>query len=175
MRLAIALALTLLTIASVAAAPKKRAPARRPAKRAPAKPVVPPAARYTVSTSAQDLESLRAESRLAQFVRALQRGRRQKASTYLSSRVGPAARRALIEKKWIPARVGAKGEFSQVFFWRDIQIRTQRVRGDRRDLVISPRTIPFDFKRKKSRTTGILEVPMLKERGEWWVDLRPGR
>lgn len=158
------LAVTLLLFcAPLAAAPRP----------APKRPAVPLTARYTISTSAQDMESLRAESRLAQFVRALQEGRRAKAATYLSSRVGPDARRALVEKRWLPARVGARGEFNQLLFWRDIQIRTQRVHGERRDLVISPRRIPFNFQRRKGRPTGILEVPMLKEQGQWWVDLRP--
>jgi hypothetical protein len=139
----------------------------------PKPPVIPPEQRYTVTTSAQDMESLRAESRLALFVRALQQGRRQKASEYLSSKVGPEARQALIEKRWLPAKVGAKGDFNQLLFWHDIQIHTQRVRGSRRDLVISPRQIPFYLQRHQGRPTGILEVPMVKEQGQWWVDLRP--
>jgi hypothetical protein len=154
--------IAILSLAIAAAAVAKPKPA-----------VVPLGQRYTVTTSAQDMESLRAESRLALFVRALQQGRRQKASEFLSSRVGPEPRQALIEKRWLPAKVGAKGDFNQLIFWPDIQIHTQRIRGARRDLVISPRRIPFYLQRHKGRPTGILEVPMVKEQGQWWVDLRP--
>lgn len=139
----------------------------------PKPPVIPLEQRYTVTTSAQDMESLRAETRLALFVKALQQGRRQKASEFLSSKVGPEARQALIEKRWLPAKVGATGDFNQLIFWPDIQIHTQRVRGARRDLVISPRQIPFYLQRHKGHPTGILEVPMIKEQDQWWVDLRP--
>jgi hypothetical protein len=139
----------------------------------PKPPVIPLQQRYTVTTSAQDVESLSAETRLARFVKALQQGRRQKASEFLSSHVGPEARQALIEKRWLPAKVGAKGDFNQLIFWRDIQIHTQRVRGTHRDLVISPRQIPFYLQRHQGRPTGILKVPMVKEQGQWWVDLRP--
>ena len=145
------------------------------AQRKPRKPVVPPSAAYTITTSAQDMESLRAETRLAQFIRALQRGRRQKAAELLSSKVTPQARQDLIARRWLPAKVGVTGDFSQLIYWRDLQIRTQRIRGERRDLVVGPRRIPFATKKKQSRPTGILEVPMVREGGQWWVDLRPGR
>lgn len=139
------------------------------------KVAVPAPAAYTITTSAQDLESLRAETRLVLFIRALQSGRRQKAAALLSSRATPQARQALITKRWLPARTGAKGEFTQLFFWKDIQIRTQSITGERRRLVVSPRRIPFTLQKKKGRPTGILEVPMVKEGGQWWVDMRPSR
>jgi hypothetical protein len=146
------------------------APARGQTRR----PTVPPAAAYTVTTSAHDLESLRVEGRLAQFVRALQAGRREKAAALLSSRVGPEARRALIEKRWLPAKPGS-GEFGAVLFWRDLHIRTMHVQGDVRRLVVGPRKIAFAPGNKKRAPIGVLEVPMRRERGQWWVDLLPPR
>lgn len=158
------LTLAALTLAIPAVAQRRRTPAK--------KVVVPPSAAYTITTSAQDTESLRAEVRLVQFIRALQRGQRQKAAGFLSSRVSAKGREDLIAKRWLPARVGGKGDFNQLFFWRDIQIRTQRIRGDRRYLVVSPRRIPFTLGKKSRNTIGVMEVPMLKEQGQWWVDLR---
>jgi hypothetical protein len=137
----------------------------------PARP--PAAAAYTITTSAQDTESLRAEGRLAQFIRALQRGRRQRAAELLSSRVGARARQALMTKQWLPARPGGTSEFSQIFFWRDIQIHTHSITPQRRKLVVAPRKIPFAPGKKKRPGTGLVEVMMVLERGEWWVDLRP--
>jgi len=140
----------------------------------PARPVVPPAAAYTVTTSAQDMESLRAEGRLAQFVRALQSGRREKAASLLSSRLGPQERRALIEKRWLPANPQGK-EFGAILYWRDLQIRTMHINGGVRRLVVAPRQIAFAPGNKKRPPTGVVEVPMRLERGQWWVDLKPPR
>jgi hypothetical protein len=150
------------------------AQARKPA---PKKPVPRPApgAAYIITTSAQDQESLQVEGRLAVFIRSLQQGRRQKAASLLSSRVTPQAREDLIAKRWLPARVGPQEGFGQIFFWRDIQIYTYAIArtGDRRSLLVGPRKILFAPGRKKRPGTGVVEVPMVKERGDWWVDLRP--
>jgi hypothetical protein len=134
---------------------------------------VPPNAPTPITVSARDAEGLRAESRLAQFIRYLQEGRRLKAVQLMSSRVPPQARQALVTKKWLPTRPTSRADFGQVFFWKDLHIRTWSIRRATRQLVVAPRRIRFDPGNRKKPPTGWLEVTMRKERGEWWVEILP--
>lgn len=137
---------------------------------------VPPPMPGSITLTAMDDESRLAERRLAQFVRALQMGRRQQAAALLSSRVPAPAKEALIQKRWLPARIGNPPTLEQILYWKDLQIRTSQIFRDTRHLQIQPRRIALALKRDKKRApAGILEVRMRKEAGTWWVEMQPGR
>jgi hypothetical protein len=124
----------------------------------------------TISTTSSAPEYQAAETRLAQFITALQLDRRERAARLLSHRVGPAARRALIEGRWLRRSGAQNSDFTQVLFLPDLQIRTRQVFRDSVRLAVFPR--PPRGKKEK-RITGLVEVRMRKEYGKWWVDLRP--
>ena len=124
-----------------------------------------------ISTTSGVAEYQAAEVRLAQFIRALQRDRRQRAAQLLSSRVTAEERRALLEGRWL-SRAAGRNAFEQVLFLPDLQIRTREIQPNSVKLTVIPRV----FKPKKQKTagpTGYLEVRMRKERGKWWVEMHP--
>jgi len=118
---------------------------------------------------------MKAEKRLASFIRALQAGRRERAVRLLSSRVNEQERQGLLQKRWLRANPADRRDFFQILFSNDVQIRTLAIYRDTRRLTVSPRVIPFLPKKKTKRPAAYLEVRMRKEDGEWWVDLHPSK
>jgi predicted nucleic acid-binding Zn ribbon protein len=120
-------------------------------------------------------EFQRAETRLARFIKALQEGDRVRAASLLSSRVPARDRAALLSGSWLRRRPGAtlRRDFEQVLFTADLQIRTSaKMYRNQVHLSVMPRTLAIH---EKPKQLGFLDVPMRKERGQWWVDLRRGR
>ena len=136
-----------------------------PVAAAPGRPPAP-----IISTSSQSPEYQAAETRLALFIRALQRGNRLRAAGFLSSRVTAAERRALVENRWLRKETGRRGSFEQILFVPDLSIRTRSVYRDTVKLAVIPRKM---YRKKQARFVGIMEVRMRKEGGKWWVELRP--
>ena len=160
--------------AGVQAAPRRATPSRaRRSTGAVRSTPLPPNSPGVISTTAQDEEGMRAEKRLASFIRALQAGRRERAVRLLSSRVTPQERQGLLQKRWLRANPADRKDFFQILYGSDIQIRTLAIFRDTRRLSVTPRVIPFMPKKKSKRPTAYLEVRMRKEQGEWWVDLHP--
>jgi hypothetical protein len=130
-------------------------------------PYRPPA--ISITSSAPEYRS--AEARLARFAQLLQEGHRRRAAELMSSRVTPRERQGLIEKRWLRQATGRTGDFMQVLYLPDLQIRTrERMQGNAVRLEIGPRHL---HRPPKGRPTGILIVRMLRERGRWMVDLHP--
>jgi hypothetical protein len=150
--------------------PNQRGPLAR--KAVPKKVVIPPGAGPVISTTAMDREGRAAETRLAQFIRALQQGRRLRAVQFLSSRVTPQERQALVQKRWLRKDTTRKDDITQVLFQQDLQIRTREIYQDGRKLYVVPRTIPWPPK-KTNRAIGYLGITMRLERGKWWVEMHP--
>jgi hypothetical protein len=136
-----------------------------PAAPVPKRPPVP-----IISTTSQSPEYQAAETRLALFIRALQRGNRRRAVSLMSSRVTAAERRALVENRWLRKETGRRGSFEQILFVPDLSIRTRSVYRDTVKLAVVPRKM---YRKKQARFVGIMEVRMRKEGGKWWVELRP--
>jgi hypothetical protein len=153
-----ALQIALLTAALLTGGALAQARKPNPAPRAP-----------VISTTSRVPEYQAAETRLAQFITALQLDRRERAARMLSSRVGPADRRALIEKRWLRRSDAKDGDFTQILFLSDLQIRTRRIQRGLVRLAVHPRS----HRKQEKRVTGYLEVTMRKEHGRWWVELRP--
>jgi hypothetical protein len=116
----------------------------------------------------------RAQTRLSLFITRLQKGQRAKAASLLSSRVTEAERQGLINKRWLRYDPKDRSSVRQILYWRDLQIHTQRIMRDALDLAVVSRTIALKAK-PKGRPSGILQVRMRKEQGDWWVDLHPVR
>jgi hypothetical protein len=119
------------------------------------------------------LTSHPAETRLAHFIRLLYVGKRKAASEMLSSKVPPAARQALIEKKWLREQPGRTQDVTQVLFLPDLQIRTRTLFKDGVSCYVLPRK-PLP-KRARRGFGGYLQVRMRHERDDWWVEMFPGR
>jgi len=147
------------------------APKARPGRPEPSRVVLPPNAPPLISVTARSPEYLAVESRLAQFIRFLQAGRRARAVELLSRRVTPRERRALIEKRWLRKAQGRSRDFAQILFLPDLQIRTrEKIQGDTVRLHVLPRV----FARKRKDTpVGVYEVRMRREQGRWFVELHP--
>jgi hypothetical protein len=126
-----------------------------------------------ISLTAPLPEDRAAEIRLMQFIKALHLNERQKAAGMLSSRVPRQERDALVKSLWLrrpPAtrtRLSRSTEIAQILFLPDLQIRTEKLFKDGRTLIVLPR------KNRKKGVTGAIRVPMRREQGRWWVELRP--
>jgi hypothetical protein len=145
------------------------AAAQRPAVRSYAIPLPP-----TITTSTEVPDLLAAQTKLSRFITALQTGRRVRAASMLSARVTEAERQGLINKVWLRYDPKDRTNVRQVLYWRDLQIHTQRVMRDAVDLAVVSRSIALKPK-VNGKPSGILEVRMRKEQGEWRVDLHPVR
>lgn len=136
------------------------------------KPPRPP----VITFSAELPEMQDAQKRLSSFIRALQVGQRARAASFLSSRVSEAERQGLIQKAWLRYDPKDRRSVSQVLYWPDLQIHTQRVYPEAVDLAVVSRAIPFLLKNKKAaRPSGVVKVRMRKEQGEWRVEMHPPR
>lgn len=114
-----------------------------------------------------------AETRLARFISLLYAGRRQAASELMSSKVTPAARQAMIEKRWLREQPGRSKDITQVLFLPDLQIRTRTLYKDGVACYVLPRkALP---KRLRKGYSGYLKVRMRQERDNWWVEMLPKR
>jgi hypothetical protein len=111
-----------------------------------------------------------AETRLGEFIRAIQMGRRKRATELLSSRVTAEERQALIEKRWLRKDPRNRKDFTQVLFLPDLKIGTQLLKGETLELYVIPRP-----KVKKRAGGGYLKVRMRRENGQWLVDMHPDR
>jgi hypothetical protein len=138
---------------------------------APAKKYVPPPP-PVITLTATVKEVYEAQKRLASFITALQRGHRLKAASYMSSRVSQAERDAMVRKEWLRYDPTDRQNLMQVLYWRDLQIHTQRLFKEGVDLAVVSRTIALKPK-KGGAPSGVLEVRMRKEDGEWRVELHP--
>lgn len=113
-----------------------------------------------------------AETRLALFLSALQRDRRERAARLFSARVTAPERRAFLERRWLVRDPRRRDDFAQILFLPDIQIRTRAIYRDYAQLFVVRRA----YEPKKTRQlTGYFEVPMRKENGRWFVELHPPR
>jgi hypothetical protein len=129
-----------------------------------------------ITLSAELPEMQNAQKRLSSFIRALQVGQRARAASLLSSRVSASERQGLIQKAWLRYDPKDRRNVSQVLYWPDLQIHTQRVFRDTVELAVVSRSIPFKLKNKKrERPSGIVNVRMRKEHGEWRVEMHPPR
>ena len=175
LRLALSGFLLLLLCAGTAA---EAAPKRPAARRRRTTPVVwktrPP---QLISLTTIDPAYRAAEVRLAQFIRALYAGRRAKAAELLSSKVPRAERQALIEKRWLREDPTRRKDFTQVLFMPDIQIRIREFYRDTVECYVLPRKAAPKKSRKRNPrlVAGYLRVKMRRERGKWWVEMRPGK
>lgn len=130
-----------------------------------------------ITLSAELPEMQNAQKRLSSFIRALQVGQRARAASLLSSRSSAAERQGLIQKTWLRYDPKDRRNISQVLYWPDLQIHTQRVYSpDAVELAVVSRSIPFKLKNKKhERPSGIVNVRMRREQGEWRVEMHPPR
>jgi hypothetical protein len=147
--------------------PTQAAPPARPARK-PSKIVWKTRPPQLISVTSHP-----AETRLAHFIRLLYSGQRLKASNLLSSKVSPAARQALVEKRWLREVPQRTKDVTQVLFLPDIQIRTRKLYKDGVSCYVLPRK-PLP-KRKRKGYSGYLQVRMRQERDNWWVELQPAR
>jgi hypothetical protein len=139
---------------------------------------LPPNAAPAISLAHAEGEYFDVESRLAQFIRALQRGDRAQAAQWLSHRVPAAERAAAAQGAWLRRDPRSREDVNQILFVSDLQIQPrQQIEGNAVDLFVVPRKIPFNYrkKHKDTRLVGYLQVPMRKEDGEWRVYLRRRR
>jgi len=168
----------------VAAAPRRGAPrVKAPVRKAPAgKVVVPPGAPPVISIAHSDLVYRAPERRLARFITALQTGKRRRAVAMFSSRIPAPDRQAFLQGEWLKRNPGHPEDFTQILFMKDLQIRPRGViKGETLRLEVVPRDIPYyaekvvkDRPHAKPRPLiGNLVVPMRREHGEWFVELRP--
>ncbi len=156
------------TLRRVGPAPK---PARTPSPAPAATRVVLPAnAPPVLSITSLDLHLRAAETRLAQFLSALQRNRRDRAARLLSSRVSARNRRALRSGAWLWKSPQRARDISQILYYPDLQLRATGKRyGNVLLVAVMPRVLR---KGQKGFRAGYVEVPMRYERGNWWVELR---
>jgi hypothetical protein len=138
-----------------------------------AKPYVAPPP-PVITTTAEVPEYQAAQTNLSRFITALQRGRRAHAASFLSRRVSPADREGLIQKKWLTYNPKDRNSVTQVLYWRDLQIHTQRVYKDGADMAVVSRTIALKPK-PKGAPSGVFKVRMWKEDGAWRVELHPSK
>lgn len=144
------------------------APPVRPARRTPTKIVWKTRPPQLISVTYHP-----AETRLAHFIRLLYAGRRQQAAELLSSKVSPAARKALVEKRWLREQPARSKDVTQVLFLPDLQIRTRALYKDGVACYVLPRkALP---KRARRGYSGYLKVRMRHERDDWWVEMFPSR
>jgi hypothetical protein len=137
---------------------------------AAAKPYVPPPP-PVITTTAESAEYHAAQTTLSRFITALQQGRRAKAASFMSSRVTPAERDAMVQKKWLRYDPKDRKSVVQILYWRDLQIHTQRIYKEGADMAVVSRTIALKPK-PKGAPSGVLKVRMRKEGGDWRVELR---
>lgn len=156
------------TLRRVGPAPKPTR-ARTPAPAA-TRVVLPANAPPVLSITSLDPNLRAAETRLAQFLSALQRNRRDRAARLLSSRVSARNRRALRDGVWLRKSPQRVRDISQILYYPDLQLRATAKRYGNVLLVAAmPRVLR---KGQKGFRAGYVEVPMRYERGDWWVELR---
>jgi len=170
-----------------AAGAAKKAPVRpAPARRRPSRVVLPPNAAPVISVTSPVSPYREAEARLALFVSALQRNRRERAAGFFSSRVPARDRQAFQSGRWLRRSGSTAADLNRVLFHPDLQIRTTNKRYQNLLMVaVTPREIPDAgltqaaknqkqrrAARRRKSVAGYLEVPMRRERGDWWVELK---
>ena len=111
-----------------------------------------------------------AEVRLSQFIRAIYKGERAKAASFLSRRVSQRERQALVEKRWLRENPGARRDFTQILFQPDLQIRTREIYRNGADCYVIPRKAA---PKRSRRRDGYLKVRMRLENDEWRVEMHP--
>lgn len=105
-------------------------------------------------------------------------GNREKAVRLFSSKVTAEERRTFLEKKWLRGDASLEGNFAQMLFQKDLEIRArEKIKGDVLRCSVSPRKIAHlpRMRTKGKGLVGYMEVPMRREHGEWLVELHPGK